>query len=217
MKEIEKKIIFFGKSSSIRAGQGIVFFKNILVFEKSTVFPIEKLSQAFASPLPCGQGIGKGAQPDTAESSGRRRKPEPWKARFLRTSPQKWPLKKSGNTFQQMKEVFAELIRKGKCIEEIKVLREIYKYVRTHESLANRAALGSMISLIFTLAALKHDKHIELPQNPSLEDIFRIVKDGSQEDIDYIFATWSNHRYDGVFNYDIEWFERLLPEEEQDS
>lgn len=120
-------------------------------------------------------------------------------------------------TFQQMKEVFAELIRKGKCIEEIKVLREIYKYVQTHESLANRAALGSMISLIFTLAALKHDKHIELPQNPSLEDIFRIVKDGSQEDIDYIFATWSNHRYDGVFNYDIEWFERLLPEEEQDS
>lgn len=120
-------------------------------------------------------------------------------------------------TFQQMKEVFAELIRKGKCIEEIKVLREIYKYVRTHESLANRAALGSMISLIFTLAALKHDKHIELPQNPSLEDIFRIVKDGSQEDIDYIYATWSNHRYDGVFNYDIEWFERLLPEEEQDS
>ena len=71
MKEIEKKIIFFGKSSSIRAGQG----------------------------------IGKGAQPDTAESSGRRRKPEPWKARFLRTSPQKWPLKKSGNTFQQMKDV----------------------------------------------------------------------------------------------------------------
>ena len=100
-----KKIIFFGKSSSIRVGQGIVFFKNILVFEKSTVFPIEKLSQAFASPLPCGQGIGKGAQPDTAESSGRRRKPEPWKARFLRTSPQKWPLKKSGNTFQQMKDV----------------------------------------------------------------------------------------------------------------
>ena len=101
----KKKLFFFGKSSSIRAGQGIVFFKNILVFEKSTVFPIEKLSQAFASPLPCGQGIGKGAQPDTAESSGRRRKPEPWKARFLRTSPQKWPLKKSGNTFQQMKDV----------------------------------------------------------------------------------------------------------------
>ena len=53
----KKKLFFLGKSSSIRAGQGIVFFKNILVFEKSTVFPIEKLSQAFASPLPCGQGI----------------------------------------------------------------------------------------------------------------------------------------------------------------
>ena len=96
---------FFGKSSSIHAGQGIVFSKTSLFLKKSTVFPIEKLSQAFASPLPCGQGIGKGAQPDTAESSGRRRKPEPWKARFLRTSPQKWPLKKSGNTFQQMKDV----------------------------------------------------------------------------------------------------------------
>ena len=106
MKEIEKKNYFFlEKVPASVLDKGLFFFKNILVFEKSTVFPIEKLSQAFASPLPCGQGIGKGAQPDTAESSGRRRKPEPWKARFLRTSPQKWPLKKSGNTFQQMKDV----------------------------------------------------------------------------------------------------------------
>ena len=97
--------IFLEKVPASVLDKGLFFFKNILVFEKSTVFPIEKLSQAFASPLPCGQGIGKGAQPDTAESSGRRRKPEPWKARFLRTSPQKWPLKKSGNTFQQMKDV----------------------------------------------------------------------------------------------------------------
>ena len=87
--------------------KGLFFFKNVPVFEKKYSFLCKKLSHFFgkSSSIHAGQGIGKGAQPDTAESSGRRRKPEPWKARFLRTSPQKWPLKKSGNTFQQMKDV----------------------------------------------------------------------------------------------------------------
>lgn len=118
-------------------------------------------------------------------------------------------------TFQQMKEVFAELIRKGECIEEIKVLREIYKYVQAHNSIANREALGSMISLIFTLAALVQDKHIDLPQDSTLEDIFRIANNGSQGDIDHIYSIWRNTDM-SIFDYDG-WFERLLPGEEQDS
>ena len=119
-------------------------------------------------------------------------------------------------TFQQRREVFAELIRRGECIEEIKVLREIYKYVQTHKSIANKKALGSMISLIFTLAVLAQDRHIELPQNPSLEDIFRIANEGSRDDRDYIYATWCIHRCENIFNFE-EWIERLLLGEEQDS
>lgn len=120
-------------------------------------------------------------------------------------------------TFQQMKEVFAEFIRKGKCIEEIKVLRNMYKYVQAHKSLANQEALGTMISLIFILATLAQDKHIDLPQDSSLEDIFRIANNGNQEDIDHIYNIWRKHRYGyGIPDYDG-WFERLLPVEEQGS
>lgn len=120
-------------------------------------------------------------------------------------------------TFQQMKEVFAELIRRGKCIEEIKVLKEIYKYVQAHQSIANKEALGIIIALIFTLAVLEHDRLIELPQNPTLDDIFRIANEGNQDDSDYICYLVYHHRYDMLFSDNDDWFERLLPDKEQDS
>lgn len=120
-------------------------------------------------------------------------------------------------TFQQMKDAFAELIKRGKCKEEIKVLREIYKYVQAHQSIANREALGTMIALIFSLAVLERDRFIELPQNPTLDDIFKIANKGNQDDMDYISDLVYHHKYDRIFNYSDNWFERLLPVEEQDS
>lgn len=120
-------------------------------------------------------------------------------------------------TFQQMKDAFAELIKRGKCKEEIKVLREIYRYVQAHNSIANREALGTMIALIFSLAVLERDRFIELPQNPTLDDIFKIANEGNQDDIDYISDLVYHHRYDRIFNDSDNWFERLLPDKKQDS
>lgn len=115
-------------------------------------------------------------------------------------------------TFKRAQEIFTELTKKGLCTKEIEELKKLGAFVENHPSIANKEALCSTMELLFTLVALRFDRHIENFPELTVQNIFVIAKCGSRQDIDYLYATYNFHKFI-EYDYRNDWFRLVLQRE----